>query len=229
LEIERQAEQLAPTRCEGTVEAGQVLNPPSSFRYRPAKQAGLSPNITRNVTMPITIEQAADFAIYARRPETWAIAARRQLAVAQHLFAHEESLRSAQRSMFDERSGSHYAACLHAGLAVENAAKAALVARDPTVITNRGTIDKAKFGLGGGHGLRSIAQSVLSSLSRDEQMLLDKLQEYVVWAGRYTIPMNAEVLFDEERMDTIRVASLCEQNSIRQLVTRLLLQAGVTV
>jgi hypothetical protein len=177
--------------------------------------------------MPITATQAADFAIYARRPETWAIAARRQLAVSRHLFAHEASLRSAPHSAFEERSGSHYAAYLHAGFAVENAAKAALVARDPAVITDRGTIDKTKLGSNGGHGLRSIAQSVLTSLSHDEQTLLDKLQEYVVWAGRYTIPMNAEVLFDEERMDTLRVAPQDEQDRIGQLVTRLLVQAGV--
>ena len=177
--------------------------------------------------MPVATAQAADFAIYARRPETWAIAARRQLAVAKHLFAHEASLRSAQHFAFEERSGSHYAAYLHAGLAVENAAKAALVARDPAVITDRGTIDKTKFGPGGGHGLYSIVQSVLSNLSHDEQVLLDKLQEYVVWAGRYTIPMNAEVLFDEERMGTLRVAPFGEQDRIGQLVTRLLLQAGV--
>ena len=177
--------------------------------------------------MPVTAAQTADFAIYARRPETWAIAARRQLAVAKHLFAHEAFLRSALHSAFEERSGSYYAAYLHAGFAVENAAKAALVVRDPTVITDRGTIDRAKLGSNGGHGLCGIAQSVLSSLSRDEQTLLDKLQEYVVWAGRYTIPMNAEVLFDEERMDTLRVAPHGEQDRIGQLVNRLLVQAGI--
>jgi hypothetical protein len=177
--------------------------------------------------MPLSSAQLADFAIYARRPETWAIAARRQLAVARHLFSHEESLRSAEHDSFVERSGCHYSAYLHAGYAVENAAKAALVARDPMLITDRGTIDRTKLGPSGGHGLRCIAESVLSNLSTENLTLLDKLQEYVVWAGRYTVPMSAEVLFNEERMDRLRVAPLGERERIAALVGVLLKQAGV--
>jgi hypothetical protein len=171
--------------------------------------------------------QAADFATYARRPETWAIAARRQLAVARHLFSHEESLRRAKHDSFEERSGCHYSAYLHAGYAVENAAKAALVARDPTLVTDRGTINRTKLGPCGGHGLRALAQSVLGNLSTEDLTLLDKLQEHVLWAGRYTVPMSAMVLFDEERMNTLRVAPFGERQRAADLVEKLLQNAGV--
>jgi hypothetical protein len=50
---------------------------------------------------------------------------------------------------FEEMAGSHYAAYLLAGHAVENAAKAALVARDPT-----------DLGSHGGHGLLGLAEVV---------------------------------------------------------------------
>lgn len=170
----------------------------------------------------LTAGQEEDFARYARNPETWALAARRQLAVALHLFAHEAALRKLPRASFEEMSGCHYAAYLHAGFAAENAAKAALVFRDSSVITEHGTIDRSKLGLNGGHGVRSIAELVLSDWPTEDLTLLDKLQEYVVWAGRYTVPMNGEVLFDEARMNVLRNSPFGEQDQIARVVARLL-------
>jgi hypothetical protein len=176
--------------------------------------------------MPMSADQAADFATFARRPETWASAARRNLAVADHLFRHKDALVSMPQVSFDERSGTHYAAYLHAGLAVENAGKAAMVYLDPTVITDLGGLDRAKLGPNGGHGLKSIAAAVLLNLSSEDELLLEKLQEHVLWAGRYAIPIKADVLFDGDRMDNLRVAPADERIRIHSLVSRLLSVSG---
>jgi len=177
--------------------------------------------------MQITPAQAAEFARYARRPETWAIAARRQIAVAKHLFNRSDLRVGDNGVSFDDRSGAHYAAYLQAGFAVENAAKAALVNKDPTVITDRGTIDRTKLGTNGGHGLRGLAEAVLPDIPQEDLTLLEKLQEYVIWAGRYTVPMNAQALFDGDRMNSLRLVPLGERERIFRLVESLLLQAGL--
>ena len=177
--------------------------------------------------MQVTPAQAAEFARYARRPETWALAARRQIAVAQHLFSRSELPLHVHGISHDERSGAHYAAYLQAGLAVENAAKAALVRKDPTMITERGTIDRSKLGAKAGHGLDALAQAVLTNLGQEDITLLQKLQEYVIWAGRYTVPMNAEALFDSDRMNSLRFSPLGERERISLLVNSLLMEASV--
>lgn len=175
---------------------------------------------TLGVMMEVSRHQAEDFAQYARIPETWAIAARRQLAVAQHLFERQRS--AASGISWEERSGCHYAAYLHYGFAVENAAKAALVSADPSVVRDDGTLDRSKLGPKGGHDLSSLCTAVLVNLDRPELELLAKLQEYVIWAGRYTIPMNGAVLFDEERMNRLRLSAAGEAERIERLVISLL-------
>lgn len=110
--------------------------------------------------------------------------------------------------------------CFHAATAVENAAKAVLVARDPTIIEN-GTVNVKKFGNKSGHALIDPVRSILGELSGKEKRYLTKLQEFV-WLGRYAIPMRADVLYDEEKMDVIRLTTPDEMDILHSLVERLI-------
>jgi len=80
--------------------------------------------------MPISDAQAADYARYARRPDIWVVAARRSLAVALLLNRQCEELRVIRSNPL-ELEGCHYASYFHAGVAIENAAKAVQVSRNP--------------------------------------------------------------------------------------------------
>lgn len=42
----------------------------------------------------------------------------------------------------------------------------------------------------GGHGLTGIARSLQLGLSPDEKEYLQRLEEYVYWAGRYPVPLK---------------------------------------
>jgi hypothetical protein len=73
---------------------------------------------------------------------------------------------------------------LLAGLALENLAKGILVKRNPGVVTQDKFILK-------GHDLQQLAQQVLSTLSKNELDILNRLTEFVTWAGRYPINLYA--------------------------------------
>lgn len=170
----------------------------------------------------LTDLQKADFTAYAQNPATWILGAHRQLAVAELLFDRVDALRSLSSRPFEEFSGCYYASYMHAGFAVENAVKAVLIARDPTIVLTDGALDGKKLGSRGGHGLRALVSAVLSDLSKEDTDLLSKLEEHVVWAGRYTVPMKAAVLYDNTVMDVLRSSSTSERPRIRTLIARLL-------
>lgn len=176
--------------------------------------------------MTLTESQAADFAAYARNPETWVLGARRQLAVAELLFDRVAALRSQASKFFEEFSGCYYGSFMHAGFAVENAVKAVLIFRDPTIVLSNGKLDGKKLGPKGGHGLRALVGSVLSGLTNEDQDLLLKLEEHVIWAGRYTVPMKAVVLYDNAVMNVLRLSPADERARLKTLIDRLLAQVG---
>lgn len=176
--------------------------------------------------MTLTESQAADFAVYAFNPEKWVLGARRQLAVADLLFDRIAALRWQESKFFEEFSGCHYASFMHAGFAVENAVKAELISRDPTIVLPNGTLDGKKLGPKGGHGLRALVSSVLSDLTKEDQDILLKLEEHVIWAGRYTVPMKATVLYDHAVMNALRLSPADERARLKTLITRLLEQVG---
>jgi hypothetical protein len=169
-----------------------------------------------------SLRVAHHFATYARNPQTWVFAARRQLAVADVLFGHLAARRMSPDTSVEERSGCYAAAYMHAGLAIEKAAKAVLVSRDPSLVRQDGTLDRKKLGPNGGHGVRALAIAALPCLTAQDGTLLAKLEEHVLWAGRYTIPMNAAVLYDEQTMDVLRLSSPEEQPRISALVKELI-------
>jgi len=169
--------------------------------------------------MPITDTQSDDFDRYARNPETWVLAARRSLAVARLLMNRSAQLRVSANRDFFEYSGCYYAGYFHAGVAIENAAKAVHISHDPTIVS-KGKLDVKKFGNRSGHALIEPVQSILGSITEDERRVVTKLEEFV-WAGRYTVPTKADVLYDEKRMDNLRLSTPDELNILQSLVDRI--------
>jgi hypothetical protein len=170
--------------------------------------------------MPLTQAQLDDFAVYARNPETWIGGARGHLAVFEVLADHLDRLRMQSPKPQHEFSGCWFAAYLHAGLAIENAVKASLVGKDPTTIED-GKIDRKKLGGRSGHGFIEMCERLLGSLSEVERRVLFKLEEFVVWAGKYNVPMRADVLYNQDSMNAMRTAPMNERELIRSLVMRL--------
>lgn len=80
------------------------------------------------------------------------------------------------------------------GLAVENAAKAVWIAKRPEIVSTT-SFSGELFKSEGGHDLKVLVGEVLD-LSSAEKSLLDRLQEHVVWAGRYPIPKKSNRYHD---------------------------------
>ena len=176
--------------------------------------------------MQLTNAQAADFADYGRKRATWLEGSRRHLAVYEVLSDNLERLNMQSGRSQDEFSGCFYAAYLHAGLAVENAATAFLVANDPTIVQD-GRINKKKLGERAHHRFLHLTERILGSLSKSERDILFKLEEHVAWAGKYSVPMKAEILYDQAQMSVLRTIPMNEREIIRDLVTRLGRQGDV--
>ena len=136
------------------------------------------------------------------------------MAVAQILLDRRATYGPFTQEPVEERSGCIAAAYFHAGLAIENAAKANLVQRDPMFIQDDGKINRKKLGGKGGHGLVGLCELVLTDIDPKEHQLLAKLQEHVIWLGKYVTPMDASPLYDEALMDIIRNSSADEQMRI---------------
>jgi hypothetical protein len=174
--------------------------------------------------MALTEAEREDFSKYARNPETWVLAARRSAAVAKVLRQRADELAQAPARDFFEFSGCRYASYFHTAMAVENALKAALIARDPSIVAN-GALDTKKFGGKGGHALLSAASMVFGTLTEAERRVLTKLEEYV-WAGRYTVPTKADVLYDAERMHSLRTSTPDDVVLVDSLIERAVKHAG---
>lgn len=82
------------------------------------------------------------------------------------------------------------AAMMLTGYAVENAIKALLIFRKPELCTP----ERAPRWPGGGHDLARLFDEVGVVVSPEERRLLDRLSEFVVWRGRYTMPMSRDAL-----------------------------------
>lgn len=172
--------------------------------------------------MTITDKQADDFSVYARNPDTWVLAARRSLAVAEFLMKRTRELQLVANHDLFEFSGCFYAGYFHAGVALENAFKAVLISKDPTIISKDG-INVRKFGGRTGHELLNPLQSILGALTDDESRLIAKLEEFG-WMGRYNVPTNAEALYDHPKKNNTRMSSPNEPALLQSLFDRTLAQ-----
>lgn len=104
------------------------------------------------------------------------------------------------------------------GMAIENLIKGILVGRDPSLV-DREVINN-KLLPRGGHGISEGAKRVIS-VSNSEYELLRRLEEYLVWAGRYPMPLKSVVFFNSQTPDNLRSFSWVDFELINKFYDRL--------
>lgn len=80
------------------------------------------------------------------------------------------------------------------GFCIENLLKAGLVASGAAVLPN------GNFGLDS-HALEDLADELSVSLSEEERELMERLEHFISWAGRYPIPLYADALYPRDLLD----------------------------
>ena len=161
-----------------------------------------------------------DFTKYASNPATWLYAASCHISVWKVLSLHVAELLSEGNYKLEEYAGCRNAAMFHAGIAIENALKANIIRQEKSIISG-GRVNKTKFGNKSGHGLLELANSVLPEISESEQRLLRKLAEYVMWAGKYSVPLKAETLYDRDVKTLLRLTYFSESEVLQSLYNRI--------
>jgi hypothetical protein len=170
--------------------------------------------------MKLTDAQIKNYGAYARNPDNWIFASKRNLAIANLLINKLYEFRSSEGNNLYESSGCYYAGYFHAGLAVENALKAVLISRDPSIVSN-GKLEVKKFGSRLGHALLNPVKKIIGKLTKKETSYLKKLEEFT-WAGRYSVPTKPDSLYDEEKMASARLSFSGESEILNSLIERLL-------
>lgn len=152
--------------------------------------------------MTTSTKYSDGFDDYARDPKNWLFESRCQMAVANGLF--DIFKQKLIHGTVEERNGYYKAAMFHAGLAIENAAKAALIKRDPNLIQNKKMGFNNHFGKTH-HDILKGTENILGSLSPEQKRLLTKLKEYVIWAGKYSLPRNGAWLDNDKLRQEMRL------------------------
>jgi hypothetical protein len=81
---------------------------------------------------------------------------------------------------------------LLAGLAIENLLKGLAVARKPELVQPRENNPRRLFDwAGSGHVSRRLAQEAGVDLTEDEARVVDRLEVFTTWGGRYPVPLDA--------------------------------------
>ena len=161
-----------------------------------------------------------DFDAYAGSPETWGLAARRNWHVAQLLLEQAEVSARTDPGNWERFSGLKHAGYLHAGLALENAAKRIIVARTSDVVSG-GRIRKDAFG-SRAHAVVELLELLEWPLSPRERTLAAKLEQFVVWAGKYASPLGSVAMDSPDKLDLLRNSTANESDLIAALVVGLL-------
>lgn len=81
---------------------------------------------------------------------------------------------------------------MHQGFSIENAAKGVVVAKLPTIIAGNRLDSSVWRAKGTGHEISAIIRGIDEDLYVAAGDLLDRAQEFVIWAGRYPTPMKRE-------------------------------------
>jgi hypothetical protein len=169
--------------------------------------------------MNLSDKQIKDYETYARNPENWIFAGRRNLAIAHLLSSKLREVSASETDNFYERSGCFYTSYFLAGVAIENALKAVMISRDPNIVAN-GKLEVKKFGSRTGHALLTPVNEIIGNLSEVEIKYLKKLEEFT-WAGRYSVPTQPDSLYDEEKKSLARLSHPGEDEILNDLFERL--------
>lgn len=156
----------------------------------------------------------------ASKPLTWVLTADELLRAFELLATHvvEDSTKRQEASDKYIPSISSSAMML-GGFAIENMLKAIYVSRY-SAFDSSGNLTIVK------HDLLTLADALEISLTKDERMLLERLTQFITWAGRYPVPLY----IDDMRPRTLSSDGLaprtcvwidCDFEQVRTLVAKL--------
>ena len=168
-----------------------------------------------------------DFEKFASNPATWLSAASCHISVWKVLSEHVRKLLSEGKYKLEEYGGCRNAAMFHAGIAIENALKANIIGQEKSIISG-GRVNKTKFGNKNGHGLLDLANSVLPEISESEEGIIRKLEEYVMWAGKYSVPLKAETLSNSDVKTLLRLTYYSDSEVLETLYNKIVRMAAGT-
>ena len=139
------------------------------------------------------------FELRALEPKIWALTARRLKLAADMIFNAyskdcEKFIQGISPSELPNLELAGSATMLY-GLALENIIKAIYIDENPEVVEN-GRLIKWH---GGGHNQIAIIQDTSVSLDTQQNDLVKRMSAFVVWAGRYPIPMKSNAMSLKQR------------------------------
>lgn len=131
------------------------------------------------------------FPLVGRDPYSWIMRANRLKLSADTLLPH---LIQAMQSRLIE-DGEKQLAYMESfmmltGFSFESLIKGIDIAKNPSLVSEE-ELNTRIWSSRGGHGISNFARKIIH-LSADELDLLERLEEHIVWAGRYPIPKTAE-------------------------------------
>lgn len=124
-------------------------------------------------------------------PERWLHQAEQQYLAAESMV---EQVRKRDPSECDLRRsvGILNAITLMLALCIENAFKAVKASRNELIVDERGLVYGTRGGGRSGHALVTLANDINLLLSNSEVVLLERLTEINIWAGKYHAPITIE-------------------------------------
>jgi hypothetical protein len=163
----------------------------------PRTDEGIGPTNTKSIMLgnePMLNKQDAQnlFELVHTDAQSW-LAQARQLRIAADVIFREwqKVIRVAPSGpgVQEHRLAYSQTFMLLTGFAFENLLKGILYGRNPK--------QNLKTGYGGSHGIVKMANEV-GLLSSEELDLLERLERYLVWAGRYQLPTTAKAFHDAQ-------------------------------
>jgi len=120
------------------------------------------------------------------------------------------------------------------GFAMENILKAIIVSQDPNAYKNKALRQKKLPADLDGHGLLELAASINFELDAEEKSVLGRLEDHLVWAGRYPVPTKPSS-YDHAFAIPSRTSSLFRMytntdiHTVKHIIERLQAEFHVTL
>jgi hypothetical protein len=130
------------------------------------------------------------FTAIGRDPSMWLAQARQHKLVADALLPHlwdAINRRMLRRGSVDEQFAFIHGYMFNVGLAIENLVKGIEIAADPNLVSLE-RVDTTILPRAG-HGITDGIRRHLT-LTREETLLVRRVEEYLFWAGRYPVPVK---------------------------------------
>lgn len=151
-----------------------------------------------------TQNAAETYRVISEDPQAWLAQARQLKWIADGVLPklHETFTLSAASSR-EQRLACVHSYMLLTGLAFENLIKGILIGRDPQLVENERISHIMERG---GHGIAKAVSDVIS-VSAVERTLLQRLEEYLILAGRYPLPLKFGQYLNSEKQQLRRFMS----------------------